>query len=260
MTEVSPVSMLTRLQEVVKDHPPTITRGQEYVWQDQNESTNQVTTSWAVAVYGKAGDTVDNVRKAVVDFILANSSYDSTNWSKVLPDLFSPDEYIIIPNWNSYSVPFQELEDGIHSPIMRPMEMLEMAKEWTPEYSVSHIDGNANFVPSLWRSIALVITGNPKPEEGESSQFIDRYPDFFLTSTGSIDFMRMTQPTQQMAYMLHDLLTVAETMDDLSQVPSIYSRTVRNDKTFVTGKLNGVMYHVLSKQSMTAMEIAPILP
>lgn len=243
--------LINQTHEATREFPCTLIKGLEILRHEYDDPTNtvlQIETHWSVAIYGRAGDTNDRIRNAIGDYILANSAHDRLEWSIVLPDIFNPTEFTLIPFWDAYSDPFQELKEGIYSPVTNILHANDMAVKFMPEYPQTHIIDNAMLSTSLWRSIAFVCCASPGGSE-QVGDLMDVFPDYMLVSSTSIDYNRMSPKTQGWVYLLHEMLSIAEVMDEMTTLPSTMGRVIRGDYTYLSSTYEGISYNIISKLS-----------
>ena len=242
-------TMLSKIMAIESDAPATINKGEDYTWHSLSDSATKLPISFAVVIYGKAGDNVDVIREAIVRDILAVSRFDRSAWARVLPELFSPNEMVFIPYWNSVQESYDPLEDDIYRSVIQPESIIALALEFTPNFSPAHIEGHVNLVPTLWRGIVMAATPHEPADDTDSPMFNQMYPDYMLASTTDIDFHRMNQDTRDVVGIIFSLLTYAERYNDYFALPEGYSRTVRVNREFITVSMNGYLYHALTKRS-----------
>tara|TARA_B100001057_G_scaffold463613_1_gene517976 strand:+ start:195745 stop:197061 length:1317 start_codon:yes stop_codon:yes gene_type:complete len=245
--------MLSKIMQIERDAPATINKGQDYTWHDQSDTTITLPISFAIVIYGRAGDNIDVIREAIVKDILAVSNYDRSAWAKVLPELFSPNEMVFIPYWNSPLESYDPLEDDIYQSSVRPNAIVQMALDYTPNFSPGHIQDKVVLVPTLWRGIVMSAVPHEPANDDPSPTFTEMYPDYILAKTTDTDFHRMNVSTRDVVSIIFNLLKHAETYNDYTVLPEDYSRTERAGKEFITVSYDGYLYHALTKRSCEAL-------
>lgn len=253
-------TILSKIMAIESDAPATINKGEDYQWHSLSDNVITLPISFAVVIYGKAGDNVDVIREAIVKDILAVSRFDRSSWAKVLPELFSPNEMVFIPYWNAVLESYDPLEDDIYRSTVHPSEITKLALDFTPNFSPNHIEASVNLVPTLWRGIIMSATPHEPIDDSGSPTFGQMYPDYMLAETTSLDFHRMEQSTRDVVVIIFGLLTFAEKYNDYFALPEGYSKTVRNDREFITVSLNGYLYHALTKRSYLTASTVPESP
>lgn len=250
-------TMLSKIMQIEKEAPSTINKGQDYTWTDQSDASIRLPISFAVVIYGNAGNNIDVIREAIVQDILSKSIYDRSAWAKVLPELFSPNEMVFVPYWNSPLESYDPLEDDIYQSAVAPDDIKQLALDFTPNFSPAHIEAKVSLVPTLWRGIVMSAVPHEPANDDPSPTFSQLYPDYMLAKTTDPDFHRMEEPTREVVVIIFNLLTYAERYNDYFVLPENYSRTVRSGKEFITISHNGYLYHALTKRSYTELTQAP---
>lgn len=255
LEESTDTAMLNKTAKIEEDDPATLTKGMEYVWYDPSgvEGLN-LRCGFGVVIYGTGGNTVDNIRNAIVDFILTRSQYDRNAWAKVLPELFSPNEMMFVPDWSRVVDSYDPLDDDIYSVTARPKDLENLAVQYTPGLPETHIRDHTESVPTLWRSITTVAIPSKPLSGAEPIPFSKLWKDYMLVPSDTPDFHRMSNETRQFVQIFHLLLTHASTWNEYSVLPPELSKTIRDDKVFVTATLSGWMYHVLVRDSFNLPE------
>lgn len=249
--------MLNKIRQIEMDYPSTINKGDDYTWHDLADAATTMPISFAVVIYGKAGDNVDVIREAIVRDILAVSRYDRSAWAKVLPELFSPNEMVFVPHWEAVMDAYDPLNDDIYCSSVYPDEITTIALRYTPNFSPSHIQFRVNVVPTLFRGIVLAATPHEPLDDKESPSFKEMYPDYMLADSRDPDFHRMDEATRAMVDKINYLLRYAEEYNDYYVLPNGFSRTVRNNLEFITVSMEGYLYHMLTKRSYLENNLVP---
>lgn len=246
--------MLDKVMQVEKTTPSTMNKGRDYTWYDFSDQTKTQPCNFVAVIFGKAGDNVDAIRSAIVDAILKVSVYDRSRWAEVLPELFSPDELMMIPNWNAIMESYDPLSDDIYTSVITTQQAEHIAISLTPTYLVDHIQQTMNIVPTLWRGITMMVTPNEPFGDKEPKTFQELFPDYMLVPTTEPDFHRMSEDTRRMSLLIYSLLTYAAEYSDYYVLPRDFSVTRRGSQEFITTSANGYLYHVLTKRSFALPE------
>lgn len=234
-TEVSRVSPYTKLVplKVRRLDPGTGNEGYLY---------------WVVAIYGKYGDNPITIQEHVMKHILDNSDYNPIEWYNILPDLFRPKEFSIVPMWNKVAHVDHNDFPIFYSPMVG-LSDIETLKG-IPKEHVSEVFLNTNMtlVPSTWKNLQLLIIGGVG-NENNLFNIHDKFPDYIEVALRSPDHNRPSTETQGWMEMIEDMLRVAESIDRYSDIPNQYSKVRRKDVDYLIGKYNEVNYLVVTKYS-----------
>lgn len=251
LNEQTKSSLIDDLVELSGDNPPTRMRGETFTWIDPIDGT-ELQTVWGVAIYGQAGNNIDNIRRALIEYVLADSSYTSEEWIEVIPDLFRSNEYIIVPRWDVLAIPTESAVAGVYSPSVHVKDISVRYAAFYPDYEASHLLDNGYITSSAFNNVPLFVVGGPENKE-ESYDFLAKFPDYTAISPSSDDFLRMSSDTQSFIKKLLELIIAAETATDFSQLPTGVNATInritRGDNIYISASHDGVEYMVVTKST-----------
>lgn len=249
ISQITVPQTMDRIQQFKDGHPETIVRSEIYDYVNPLNNTQHIPVNWPVLIYGPAGNNIDAIKDALVDYILANSSHTRQEWTVIFPDIFKRTEFIIAPHWHKYGIPNMTLQQGIYSPLSRPTEVLEYIKQIAVDYDDTHVDENAVVMGHPYRSLAVSVIGS---SENRDDLFgIDQvFEDYINVSTSSTDFNRMDPVTQAWVLMIAEMIVIAETMSEFSTVPQGMMKMRRGDLWYVVKTYQNIQYLVASKRSV----------
>jgi hypothetical protein len=239
---------MARIQEQIGDLPPTLTRVEMYEWSNPIEPDYELSTPWAVIIYGPAGNNIDNIKAALAKYVLDNSAHDRTEWEDYIPDLFKATEFIITPMWANFSIPNETLVRGLYSPTIRHSEVLALAKATATRYDPLHVEDVVETTVANWRSMALIAVGSPDNRDG-ILRLSQRHPDYIVISTQDNEFSRMSPSTQEWSVMLSEMLKVADGMTEYSDLPFGMTRLMRDGVMYLVSSFEEFQYLVVSRVS-----------
>jgi hypothetical protein len=240
---------MDRIQQFKGGNPETIIRSDIYDYVDPINSAHRVPVNWPVLIYGPSGNNIDAIKDALVDWILAHSSHNRTEWTVIFPDIFKRTEFVIVPHWHKYGIPNMTLQQGIYSPMSRPVNALAFIKQIVVGYNSAHIDANAVVLGHPYRSLAVSAIGSA--ENRDDLFGIDEvFTDYINVTTSSIEFNRMNPETQAWVLMLSEMIIVAETMTEFSTVPQGMMKMQRSEIWYVVKTYQNIQYLVASKRSV----------
>jgi hypothetical protein len=226
-----------------------ITTSFEFI--DPIDRSLRLPVDWTVVVYGSAGENLDNIKEAIIQYVMDNSDEPRIKWEVIFPEIFHATEFIVTPMWNNYSVPNRELEAGMYSPavpINDAMTLSTITAKGTG-YTAEHISKVLQIVPNSYKQIGLSIVGGPNNRNG-ISQFNRQFKDYLSLSSTHIDFQRMDIKTRGFIIMLSGMLRYAEAMTPQSSVPREHTRTVRDGIIYLSRTYDRVQYLVVTKFSL----------
>lgn len=249
---ITVVKNISKAQELTASSPETILVSREYNWVDKIDPTITYPVPWTVAIYGLAGNNEDVIRQTLVDYILANSAYERSEWELIFPDLFRPTEFYITPLWDRYSLPNQQTYAGMYSPTIPLKDMLGYARQTVQDATDEYLQENLIGSTTVYRGLAFLAVGNPR-NRNDLFRFDALWPQYIALSTTNIDFNRIDTDTQQFILKLIEMMKVAETISGYSELPTEMTRIERGDKTYLASSLNNVLYLVSIKSNVIAL-------
>jgi hypothetical protein len=119
---------MERIQNSKGNDPETYLRVQQYNFVNVLNTAQKHPTNWGVLIYGQQGDNIDNIKDAIVAYVLANSSHSQSEWEQRIPDLFKRTEFTMLPRWDLVSVPNQSVHSVLYGSMVDPREAIEFAK------------------------------------------------------------------------------------------------------------------------------------
>lgn len=243
------LSDLTLDIQAIKDiHPETYLKLLEFNYYNSN-NLNQVTkTNWAILIYGKAGDQIDKIKDALVEYILHNSTYARQDWAVIFPDIFKRTEFTILPRWDLMSIPNLSLQSGLYRSMLDPVEVVEFSLQTIDFYPDVWIEDNITILPVDYKALMLVVV-NGNDNVFTNAKLNEIFPDYIPVSSLHLDFDRMTVKTREWVLLLQQLLITAETATLYSTIPGQLRRVVRNGILFISVLYENVNYLVAAKSN-----------
>lgn len=235
-----------KIQAAKARYPETVVKLLEFDLVNKYDTRVKIKTIWGVLIYGNEGDYTDCIKDAIVDYVLANSSYTQEHWELYFPDIFKRTEMIVVPRWDLLAVENLSDRSSLYSSVSPVNGSLSFLKNFLDFYDGAHIDSNSYFVPYSFKTIGLCIVNGLRNSSGKKD-FKKLYSDYLPIPSTSLDFARMKLPTQNFILFLDDLLLWAEKTDPLSPLPTGLHRVTRNKKLFISSNHDGVNYLVAAK-------------
>ena len=248
---LTPTHIISKLDVARNEVPPTKLTADMYLWHDKHNPGVTAPTYWPIAIYGLAGTDPDTLRTHLAAWILENSEYGEYEWNKVFPDIFTPTEFQIIPNWTSVALAAPTAEGIIYNPATSTKEARQLASIFMSDFPAEHIDDNLEIVPSVYQSLSFSVCGGLGNRD-DIFKLSKMLPDLMLVGTMSPDFARMSPRTQAVIISLHTMFHFAAKYQDGDELPSDISVLKRNDGVFLAIKVYGVNYNILTKSSLLA--------
>lgn len=228
------------------DHPETVLVGVSFNWVDPVNPLNLINTNWSVLVYGSNGNDSDVIRAAIAQYLLDNSTQTDAQWRVVFPDIFRRTEFLFFPRWHNYAIENLVLQSGIYSPVTYATKEVDYLKDVLDDYSDSFIEAHATLIPHPYKCLTLNVIGGYDNRES-LFDITQIYPDLLNVSTTSVDYNRMSADTQGMLNALSQMILIAESLTQYSDIPVGYRKVVRYGILFITTRYMNIEFLVSSK-------------
>lgn len=251
LEEQTKSSLVDDLNSITTDAPATRFRAEPFTWIDPQDDTN-VEVTWGIAIYGQAGNNIDNIRRSLIDYVLENSTHTREEWIEVLPDMFRSNEFIITPRWDQYAIPTESQVAGVYSPMIKIKDIISKYIGFYPDYDATHVTDNAYTTITPYNNLPVFIVGGAENKDSEFD-FATKFPTLIMVDTSSNDMFRMSEDTQSFLRKLMEIIEVAESATTFSQLPTdteaVVNRIIRSDIMYISTSHDGVEYMVTSKMS-----------
>jgi hypothetical protein len=249
LDQVTVQSRIDLLQQAKQRHPETYLRSYAFTCYDPNTNLPIVGTNWYVLVYGQAGDNLDLIKGAIVEYLLANSTHTQGDWILVFPDLIQVKEFVVLPRWDLYAIPDLPIQTGVYSSVANPQEVITFATDYISFYPSNYTPNHIRVVPFAYREVNLLIVkgynNNPTTES-----FMALFEDYLPVPTSSLDFNRMTQTTRDWVLGITDALAVAEVITPSTLDITTLSTVTRDGKLYVVWTYQNIDYLIAAKSNL----------
>lgn len=243
---IRPSILSDKMQEAKEYRPPTVSRMHDYFFYNSINNQQKTYVSWGILVYGAAGDNIDSIKDALVDFILKNSSHTRAEWEVIFPDIFKRTEFVVIPAWNNVSVDNITPQARLYSQIVNPTEAQEFIIQNFPVYTQAHVVDRMRMIPYPHKHLMLSMMSGAG--NSDNNRYFEKlFPDYLSVPSTSLDFNRMSKLTRDWSQFMFDLIVTAETMTNYSTVPTKLRRVRRNGVLFISALYENVNYLVAAR-------------
>lgn len=237
----------TRLTAVRNRFPETVVYTEMVELIDGTNSNNKINVGWTALIYGPSGNSTDNVKQAIINYILSNSNNVESDWRLLMPDLFNTTCFYVIPRWSNFATPPRIALPGIFSPVVNAIENFNFVKNITSSYiSTPHLTTNLETTIHRYKDISLSFIG------GEFNRlnlfkFTDYFSDYNAQESTNEDFNRQKQSTKDLTNLLTLILKKIDNWETDNTVPASLRVLTKFNQKFIVGKLNNVEFLVLMK-------------
>ena len=234
-------SLMERVQNAKQDKPESFIRSLNFDYSLPADRATKLVTTWTVLVYGIAGDNIDAIKDALVDYILTNTNKPRENWEAVLPEIFRRTEFVLLPRWDLLSVPNLTILSGLYGSIVTPQNVLAFSKNSISFYTDTHTHSNVVTFPYDFKGITLHAVAGPQNRDG-CKKLTDLFPDYVPVPSTSLDFSRMQFKTQEWVYLIGEMLLMAETANVYSATGGRLRKIYRDNKLYISTTYDNVSY------------------
>jgi hypothetical protein len=248
LNAVTPVEFLEKIQAIKGDSPETYVRALAFNFINTANPAQFTASNWGVVIYGYAGDNIDNIKDAIVEYVLANSTHARSEWEQILPDLFKRTEFSVLPRWDQISIENLNSLGDLYSSIMEPLESLQFAKDAINYYSDQFIEQNIELFPFDYKALVLTAVSGDNNVAGTDS-LRSLFPDYIPVPSTSTDFGRMSLKTQNWIIFMERLIMAAETATQYSSIPTDLRKQTKGGILFISKIYEGVNYLVACKSN-----------
>lgn len=248
LADVDPIEKMDELQAAKELHPETYVRTYRFYFVNRVNPAHRTATYWNLLIYGQAGDNIDAVKDAVVDYILDNSTKDSSEWEQIMPDLFKRTEFVMIPHWDKLAIGNLNNLAGLYSSMLDPKEALEFVKSAVSFYNPIHVENNCITFPHDYKTLMITSVNGENNLTGHE-KLNEIFPDYLPVPSTSTDFARMEIMTREWSLALSNALAVAETATEYTAVPAGVRKVYRAGKLFISFIYENVNYLVAARSN-----------
>lgn len=245
---------ITQFSETVElakqDHPASYTRYIEFQLVNKDNPDQKKTCVWGVIIYGRDGDNIDNIKDAIISYVLANSTRTQEAWEVIFPGIFKRTEFMFFPRWDLIAA--QNVSDlsSLYRSIIGTKDAETFVKAHHPETSITttFVQDRLSIIPFDYKAICCaVLCGQTNLS---NSHFLSQiFPDYLPMPTTSPDFNRMTILTRNWVLGMVDALNVAESAADFSIIRNPLRRVRRNGSLFIAFLYNNINYLIAAKSN-----------
>ena len=223
-----------RIYDRTEGYPATCTRLMTFRYYNRANVQQYTDTHWGFIIHGRAGDNIDSMKDALIEYLLENSSYTEADWRVILPEVFKRTEFTIYPRWDKFSVNNSNPLASLYSSIYRPNEMIQyVARNNISGYPLNFVSARLEVIPFDYKAITCAFLPGETNDENKD-EIYDIYPDYLPLSTSNLDFNRMAIQTREWVIRMVEAIKVSETASEFSTVLNPFRKVKRNGKVFIS--------------------------
>lgn len=233
----------SRIQDAIGEFPETDVWINNFTWVSVDNDEITLPIPLSVIIYGAAGINLDYIKDAIREAILGNSTASRDVWEKVLPDLFTPTEFYMVPIWDRVSLPNQLVSTSLYSPVLPIADVTKYTGKYMADYDAAHVAASVEALSTTYQNVMVLACGHIRNYK-VPYVFSEEWPQYAAIPTTSPEFGKIPEATRSFIIALIALLKVAEEATDISLLPTGYTRTQRNDVYYITATVESVQYLV----------------
>lgn len=242
--------VINRMAIITSEHSATTVYMHTLNWHDPEGSNSKIETKWTVVIYGAQGNDLDLIKDAIRAYIASN--HPSDKWLKIFPDLYSENEFLLIPLWGLLATPSDTYDDGLYSSIVNWSDMDIQSNRLIPGSYTNVIpierlkQQYVSIIATMYRGLSVLAVGNPN-NVGSKILFKDMFQDYMAVSTERPDFARMSNMTQEFVLEFLNALEVARNYSLNTVLPVGYTKSSKANREYVGFEYNGFTYYILTR-------------
>lgn len=250
LNSIRPSYVVNRLAAISDQYPITTNFVYTVNWHDPAGSKTVVPTDWTAAIYGLAGKDLDVIKDAIRNYLAENSTYQQ--WPKIFPDLYSQNEFLIIPFWDVLATPTDGYDDGLYGSITQISKYNEEFIRLVPSSygtaaTLSNLRNNqTSIIGTVYRGINAMVVGNPNNKDSMDT-FTKMFPDYMAVGTDRSDFSRMSKRTQNFILLMLECFETARNYTLNTILPDGFTKAVKAKREYIGFEYEGFRFFMISR-------------
>jgi len=238
----------TRVKKLLGEkHPPYSARlVYSFDVYDQINKPNFNPADWTVIYYGNPNDAEEETYEAIKKCILSHSKHSEDDWADIIPDLFNPLEFSVVPYWNEIGIENETVTGSTYSPIFSYQDGDALPKSYCLLWDGEEVIKSLQVVPHLYKSIKMGFVGKPKNHAGRI-HVTDIFPDYQLIPSGDSQAGMMSKLTAEFIKGIEEMLAAGETVTPDGVPPKGIQRVIKNDKLYITRRVAKVKLTMITR-------------
>lgn len=246
-------SVVAKIGYHTRENKPTNIVPFNLTYHDPTDSSNQslLQTTWTLMLYGSMAEDTESMKSAIRDYLSDNSNYDK--WHVVFPDLYSTNEFIIIPFWGARATIEDSFDVGLYRTLISNDDLkVETSRVVPSSYKVGknssqYLSANTLVGSVFYRTMIFMSIGSPS-NSNSINKLTDLFPDYMALSTESPDFSRMSIDTQDFVLKLNDCFNKARLYTPNEKFPDGFTRATKGSRVYIGFDCLGYTFYVLTRE------------
>lgn len=204
---------------------------------------------WTIIYYGNPNDAEEETYEAIKDCILKNSKFDEDRWAEVIPDLFNPLEFIVVPYYNELGIQNETALGSTYTPIFTFKGGDALPKKYADFWDEKAVIESLQIVPHLYKSAKMGFVGKPKNNNGKI-KLTQIYPDYQLIPSSDSQAGMMSKDTAKLIFDLEEMLAAGEIVTPDGMPPKGMQRVIKKDRLYLTKRSSKVKLTMITRYQM----------
>lgn len=201
---------------------------------------------WTVIYYGNPNDAEEETYEEIRKQILDNSEFDEAKWEEVIPDLFNPLEFVLVPYWNELGLVNETALGSTYSPVFSYQGGDVLPKRYADFYPQTDIIKSLQILPNLYKSAKLAVVGKPTNSDGRIL-ITSIYPDYQLIPSTDSQAGSMAKETTLLIKDIEALLAAGEVVTPNNLPPQGIQRVTKNNRLYISKRSSKVKLTMISR-------------
>lgn len=250
VSSVSVDYVVNKIADITREFKATTYHVYTTNWHDPEGGEARIPVKWTIVIYGRAGIDQDTIKDAIREYLGVHGA--GVDWTKIFPDLYAEEEFLIIPYWDRLSTATDGYDDGLYSSIISLKVINDINTRVIPssygdlKTREQHLKENFQVLSTAYRSIMIGVIGNPNNREKEYV-FSKKFPDYMTIATDRSDFSRMSDKTQRWILRLLEVLELARDYNSTVELPLEYVKVIKASREYIGFTFEGYTYYVLTR-------------
>lgn len=245
MSDFDTVDFINRISVTRNTSPYTKLTAEKFDWFNPTIPGHKISLPWGLILYGVRGGHPLLVLEGLRNWILENSVHPVEVWSDVLPDVFKPNEFIMIPHWY-----FKNCESGYGSTLSVSILQEVLGKYVVGiNYTNNSRLSNTQISPFYKNGLMLSITG-ANSNRNNRVRIQSLYHDFTYIEPEDNDFTHLSETTRNFIIFLKEFIELSKTDRTLLDNDSLGIPLERNGNYYLATIYEDFIYMTPFKDSV----------
>lgn len=188
---------------------------------------------WTIIYYGNPNDAEEETYEQIKKCILDNSQHTEDEWADIIPDLFNPLEFAVVPFWNELGLINETVAGSTYTPIFTYKDGDKLPKQYGGLWGEAAVIESLQVLPHLYKSAKMGFVGKPK-NHGGRIHISDIYPDYQLIPSTDSQAGMMSKDTTKFIFDLEEMLAAGEVVTPDGMPPKGIQRVMKDGKLYIT--------------------------